>query len=276
MALDWGINQTLSQTITAPDFDIAGATFRFDLGKDFRELQLLTVLDEAITRSVADGKLTFSLNIDGAVLATQLEQEKTHTLKWQLVITPSGATVDWVAKGSVKVTPAYSDVVPPNAQPSFYLTTESGLSDLSNVDVSAATNGQALTLVGDTWVGGDAGGGGGVAFAITAPAATALSALRVVVEEGGEFVYADPSSASHAQQAAGLVTQAYAQAETATARLSVILSDNGWNWNPALPIWLGANGTLTQTIPTSGFLRVMARAIDATTIYFQAQEAIKL
>ena len=120
------------------------------------------------------------------------------------------------------------------------------------------------------------GDGGGVAFAITAPAATNLSALRVVVEEGGELVYADPTDASHAQQAAGLVTRAYAQDATATARLSEIVSDDGWNWNPTLPIWLGANGTLTQTIPTSGFLRVMARAIDATSIFFEPQEAIQL
>lgn len=267
----WGIDQYFSATVTvAADLSIEGAVFRFDLGLDFLQAQIQTVLDAEISRAISDGHLTFTVLISGGALAAALVKEQTHHLNWQLRIRPAGTTAERVFQDSIQVKPSFSDFVPPDAPASFYVTTQ-------DLDKTGYLPGQGLVFDSKGVLRpADIGGSVGVAFAATAPAAIALSALRVVVEEGGEFVYADPSNAGHAQQAAGIVTQAYAQDETATARLSVIVSDNGWSWDPALPIWLGPNGTLTQTVPTTGYSRVVARAIDATSIFFEAQEAIKL
>jgi hypothetical protein len=123
MQLYWGIDQNYTETVAAPGLDLAGKTLRFDLGKDFRQLPLLTVLNAQITASVADGELTFTVPIDGGALATQIEQEKTHSLNWQLRV-QTGPAINKIYQGSVQVLAAYSDVVVEAPQSSFYLTTE--------------------------------------------------------------------------------------------------------------------------------------------------------
>ncbi|MEM6836273.1 MAG: hypothetical protein AAGF24_04810 [Cyanobacteria bacterium P01_H01_bin.121] len=150
MQLYWGIDQDFTETVGAQGLTLGGKTLRFDLGKDYRQLPLLTVLDDQITANVVDGNLTFTVPIDGGALATQLEQEKTHSLNWQLRV-QTGTAINRVFQGSVKVLAAYGDVVAEPPQSNFYLTTESTLNDFADVDAPSPVSGQVLAFDGVNW-----------------------------------------------------------------------------------------------------------------------------
>jgi len=46
-----------------------------------------------------------------------------------------------------------------------------------------------------------------------------------------------------------------------------LMTENGWTWTPDAPIFISANGTLTQTLPTAGNpVRRIGWAISATEI----------
>ena len=108
-ALYWGIDQTFSASVK-PQVALAGASYRFDLGQDFRSNPILTLMDTSITRTLeADGSLSFSVPISGAALAAALEQEKTHTCIWQLrAVLPSG---ERVCQGSLQIRPSFGETV---------------------------------------------------------------------------------------------------------------------------------------------------------------------
>jgi hypothetical protein len=101
----------------------------------------------------------------------------------------------------------------------------------------------------------------------TATASINLSALRaVILDNAGQFAYADSGTPSHAYRVAGILPYAIPQgAEGVAYRLGEI-TDAVWNWTRGSPIYLGANGQLTQTPPTTGILLVLAQPISPTVI----------
>jgi hypothetical protein len=101
----------------------------------------------------------------------------------------------------------------------------------------------------------------------TATASINLSALRaVILDNAGQFAYADSSTPSHAYRVAGILPYAIPQgAEGVAYRLGEI-SDAVWNWTRGSPIYLGTNGQLTQTPATTGILLVLAQPISPTVI----------
>ena len=111
----------------------------------------------------------------------------------------------------------------------------------------------------------------------TATASINLSALRaVILDNAGQFAYADSGTPSHAYRVAGILPYAISQGtEGAAYRLGEI-SDAVWNWTRGSPIYLGANGQLTQTPPTTGFLLVLAQPVSPTVINLQLPSPIFL
>jgi hypothetical protein len=101
----------------------------------------------------------------------------------------------------------------------------------------------------------------------TATASINLSALRaVILDNAGQFAYADSGTPSHAYRVAGILPYAIPQgAEGVAYRLGEI-SDAVWSWTRGSPIFLGTNGQLTQTPPATGILLVLAQPVSATTI----------
>jgi hypothetical protein len=101
----------------------------------------------------------------------------------------------------------------------------------------------------------------------TATASINLSALRaVILDNAGQFAYADSGTPSHAYRVAGILPYAVPQdAEGVAYRLGEI-SDAVWSWTRGSPIFLGTNGQLTQTPPATGILLVLAQPVSATTI----------
>jgi hypothetical protein len=104
-------------------------------------------------------------------------------------------------------------------------------------------------------------------------AATSLSALRVVtLDDSGQLIYADSGNLNHAFALIGILPAAVGLGNSIAVLTDGSLSDTNWNWNPRVPIFLGSNGQLTQTVPSSGFLVQVARAIAPTLIDFEIQQ----
>lgn len=101
----------------------------------------------------------------------------------------------------------------------------------------------------------------------TATASINLSALRaVILDNAGQFAYADRANADHAHRIAGILPYAISQgAEGIAYRLGEI-TDAVWSWTRGSPIFLGTNGQLTQTPPTTGILLVLGQPASPTTI----------
>jgi hypothetical protein len=118
---------------------------------------------------------------------------------------------------------------------------------------------------------------GGAQYSGELTASASLSALRVVVlEEGNELIYADSGTPGHAFKVVGLLPSAVAAGSTVQVLTDGAISDSNWNWDTERPIFLGLNGQLTQTAPTTGFLLQVATATTPTQIDFEIQEAILL
>lgn len=105
-----------------------------------------------------------------------------------------------------------------------------------------------------------------------------LSGHRVVTpNDAGEIEYADPLGDSNRPV---WLTLGAVMSGAPTDVLTFGEHEEGsWAWNPDLPIWLGLNGTLTQTLPTyptSGFLMQVATVIDPTTLFFEPKQAVHL
>lgn len=108
-------------------------------------------------------------------------------------------------------------------------------------------------------------------------ASASLSALRVViVNESGLLAYADSATPAHAFRVVGLLASAVSSGESVAVLIDGLIADSGWNWTIGSPIFIGANGVLTQTPPESGFLQQVATPITATQIDFELQEPILL
>lgn len=152
-------------------------------------------------------------------------------------------------------------------------------------DASALDDGLWLTTSGGVWAPTDAtpsgipdapmtegpyGRQGGawvdVARPIALVAATSLSGHRAIaVDADGLAIYAD-SSDETALAVAGISTQAAAAGD------QIILTNQGpLDWPPGAlivgdPVFLGSSGVLTQAVPTTGWVRQIAQAVDIDRI----------
>lgn len=134
--------------------------------------------------------------------------------------------------------------------------------------VTAAT---PLVVVSQKGPRGPAGG-----QAVTRVAAQALGGHRVVrALASGEVDYASADTPAHAEFIVGITAGAASAAAIATVRTGGELAELSWTWTPG-PIFCGVNGVLTQTVPTSGFIRQVAVAETATRILIDLRPPIVL
>lgn len=109
----------------------------------------------------------------------------------------------------------------------------------------------------------------------TWPAGETLSGHRAVILDGGELFYADKDDLNHLHIVRGVTTRASLAGAEGHITVYGWLAEAGWNWTPGLPIYVGNNGVLTQTPPTTGFRLIIAVAYNATTIFINPKEPIK-
>lgn len=103
-----------------------------------------------------------------------------------------------------------------------------------------------------------------------------LSGHRVVSVIGNDAVYADKDDDELSTKVRGITLGASLQDALSTIQISGPLTNSGWSWIPELPIFLGADGNLTQAVPTTGNLVRIGVADTATRIYIAIEPRIRL
>ncbi len=110
------------------------------------------------------------------------------------------------------------------------------------------------------------GGGGG----LTGLAGETINGHRVVAwAADGTLVHAQPANIF---AIAGLTTAAASIGGVVTAANDGAVTFSGWAWT-AGPVFLGADGTLTQTLPASGYAVVIGRG-DGTRLFINLQPPV--
>ena len=111
---------------------------------------------------------------------------------------------------------------------------------------------------------------------ITKIAGADLSALRGVrADADGKAVYCDAADAADADSAIGITQTAAAAGGAVTVVANGRMTDANWDWTPGRPVFLGSNGALTQTAPTTGFVQQLGVADSAISMIVGIQKAIK-
>ena len=94
-----------------------------------------------------------------------------------------------------------------------------------------------------------------------------LSALKVIYPStAGKMFYASNDNTSCKSIIGGLNKYAILADGSGSCISYGVVSNNTWAWTLGKPIFLGLVGEMTQTVPTTGFLLVVARPITATKI----------
>lgn len=95
-------------------------------------------------------------------------------------------------------------------------------------------------------------------------ASGAISALRMIVAEGGSGRYPDTSVAADAGRVVGMSTTSAASGDPFDVLTQGEHVDAGWSWSPG-PVFCGASGALTQS-PGTGWVLEVGRALSATRL----------
>lgn len=119
---------------------------------------------------------------------------------------------------------------------------------------------------------GPAGPAGG--STVTYPAGEALSSGRVVVIDGGEAFYFQPTTAAHAGRAFGVTTSSAISGNNVTIQIAGEITDGGISATADAVAWVGDDGTITTAAPASGLLQQAGIGITATKIKIQFNSLI--
>lgn len=120
---------------------------------------------------------------------------------------------------------------------------------------------------------GPVGPAGGTAVVRTA--GETISALRAVYEEDGEVFVLDYRDQDHIDQLLGITLNAGASGAPITVQRILDITDAAWAWTPGR-VYLGADGALTQTPPSTGFHVLIGAAVSATRITLNLQDPISI
>jgi len=88
----------------------------------------------------------------------------------------------------------------------------------------------------------------------------------VTVDSNGKVIYADNTIPSHATKVVGVTITAALTNEEVTIVPSGEIIEPTFNWLPDLPVFLGPNGLLTQTVPSSGFSLIIGFPTSQTSL----------
>lgn len=117
-------------------------------------------------------------------------------------------------------------------------------------------------------------GSAGTAIDNVGTAAIALGGQRAVYLSGTGLRYATSADIS-TLDVVGITVGAVNSGDLVTYRVSGVLTDPSFNFVPG-PIFLGANGLLTQTIPLTGGTAVLGVALSATSMSVRILQPIEL
>lgn len=111
---------------------------------------------------------------------------------------------------------------------------------------------------------------------ISRVAAQNVGGYRVVyVNDANQVVYADHTD-NTAYVAIGITLQAAQAGDIVYVLINGFVTELAWNWDATKPLFLGVQGQLQQTPPTTGVLRVIARPASPDTIYVKTEDSLQL
>ncbi|MBD2437363.1 hypothetical protein [Nostoc sp. FACHB-110] len=124
---------------------------------------------------------------------------------------------------------------------------------------------------------GEEPGGGGEIITTGYTAATSLAAYRMMtLNTSGEAIYADNTNSDHIASVWAINKKAVSTGQTVTGQTFGEIENLAWAWTPQDPIFLGANGTLTQVPPTTGFVLTVGWAMTPSKMFIDIKQAIAL
>ena len=147
----------------------------------------------------------------------------------------------------------------------------------SVVPTGTVTKLQTQALQGAPGPTGPAGPTGQTVETIDRTADVAISghrAVRGTSPSGAD--YCSNATASHAPAFLGLTQGAASSGTTVTVQRTGVIVEPSWAWTPWTPVFVGVNGVLTQSSPSSGFSLVVGVALSATSILLRPQPPIYL
>lgn len=102
---------------------------------------------------------------------------------------------------------------------------------------------------------------------------TVLSGHRaLVVEDNGRVGYAEPTIKDHAHRLVGLGLQGVNAGDSVLVHFEGAVEDASFAWTLGSAIFLGANGALTQTAPTSGLSWKLGVPLAANKMYWEPEK----
>lgn len=129
---------------------------------------------------------------------------------------------------------------------------------------------------GPTGPSGPPGPAGGNVIAL--PAATALGGHRVVRSTGdGRCGYASADNPLHGDDVLGITLGAAVAGANANVQVAGEVTEPSWAWTPQEPVFLGANGVLTQEPPTepdAAFVLIVGFATSPTGLMLRIEGPI--
>lgn len=106
--------------------------------------------------------------------------------------------------------------------------------------------------------------------AVEEMAGTPIVAFRAIAVVGSLAVFADKDVPSHALCLQGISMGAALSGTK--AKIQVYGPMVGpWDWTKDVPLYVGSNGTLTDVMPTTGWIREIARTKDTNRIFIDIQ-----
>lgn len=101
-----------------------------------------------------------------------------------------------------------------------------------------------------------------------------ISGHRAVYLEGDTIRYADHTQIEHRHAVFGVTKNAAQEGDQVAVVQRGLLKEPSWTWVPKNPIFVGAEGNLTQDVPTTGFALVLGYAVSETEINVRIGRAI--
>lgn len=124
---------------------------------------------------------------------------------------------------------------------------------------------------------GEKGDPGDTPFGLPSlPVAQNISALRILSNINGLYDYSDPNDINSVWSIVGFSNNSVSEGSICSPIINQPVTDQSWNWVRGSPVFLNINGTLSQNVPSTNFLIVVARVLDSKTLFINIEEPIAL
>ena len=108
----------------------------------------------------------------------------------------------------------------------------------------------------------------------TYPAGQIMSAGRVVVIDGGEAFYFQPSDATHAGRAFGITLNAALTGQNVDIQTSGVVTDAAFLFSADATLYCDADGQVVDAMPASGTVQQVGASVASNSMLISIQPAI--